>query len=1047
MVASHVEQALSYLDQAQSSQAQGSTDLDVVDAAVDLCRQVADSVPHDDIDRPVYLHNLSLALRLRFERAGTTEDLEHAIATSRRALETASGGDPNLSAYRHNLGMSLWLRFGRSQRREDLAEAIGIARRGMAGGEPGRTLCLTVLGLALYSRYKLSGSKPDLDEAISLIRSAVSQPALLSNLSTALLTRFESSGDPADLDEAIAAGLTAADAFPHGHPEWVRAVSGLCTSFRVRFEHARNRSDLDRSIGYGRAAVEARPSASTLGDLAVALHVLYESTGSPADLQSALDTAQAAVEVATQDDPARAEHLYTLGSALMSRYALLNEPADLDEAIGLIRSAAGAARNDRARMLAHLMGALRVRFERTGALADLDEAIATGWEAVATTKANHEHLSNLAQALLRRHGRTGTQADLDQALTLAREAHAVVPLTERTHVSNVVGQVLLARYEHSGSTTDLDGAISAFRGAASPALGPALLERYRLRGIRADLTEALAIAEDSADPHNAQSLADLAQVLRETSDLDEVISFSRAAVQATDPHDTELALRLSDLGYLLLEADEQDEAFTRFVESASVPLALPSIVVDSCWAAGSLIADSSPGRAANLMETAVRMAALSPSQPDDLVVEAASLALAAGSPSRALSLLELGHGARLSQTLGTRGDVVDLRAEYPDFARQFIDLRDQLSLPADPLSAGHADRASLAATFDATLAAIRALPGFETFLLPVEVDLSAALDGPIAVLNVSRYRSDAILVTTSGISSVPLPHLTPRAVAARVAEFHAAVESSNQEHLHAILEWLWDVAAAPVVAALGFVDTPRAGWPRMWWVAHGPLSLLPLHAAGYHYSHGESVLDRVISSYTPTIQALGHARDYSLPVPVSDALVVANLPHAVAEADAVRQHVPNSTLLTNAEGTPAAHWPTRGNVLSHIDNCAIAHFACQGTGTSLVLDDAPLRIASLVPVQLTRARLAYLSACRTPAISADPIHLPTAFQLAGYPHVIGTLWEVKDSGVTSFVAADFYSAMTTTSDSALALHQAIRGVRTDIPHLPSMWAAYQHHGA
>ncbi|MCE7011480.1 CHAT domain-containing tetratricopeptide repeat protein [Kibdelosporangium philippinense] len=1039
MVASHVEQALSYLDQAQ-----GSTDLDVVDAAVDMCRQVADSVPHDDVDRPVYLHNLSLALRLRFERAGTTDDLEHAIAMSRTVLETATGGDPNISAYRHNLGMSLWLRFGRSNRREDLAEAIGIARRGMAGGEPGRTLCLTVLGLALYSRYKVSGSKPDLDEAISLIRSAVSQPALLSTLSTALLARFESSADPADLDEAIAAGLTATDAYPHGHPEWVQAVSGLCTSFRVRFEHARNRSDLDRSIGYGRAAVDARPSASTLGDLAVALQTLYNATGLPADLQAALDTAQAAVEVATQDDPARAEHLYTLGSALMSRYELVNVPTDLDEAIGLIRSAAGAARNDRARMLAHLMGALQIRFERTGALADLDEAIATGWEAVATTKANHQHLSNLAQALLRRYGRTGTQPDLDQALTLAGEAHAVVPLTERANVSNVVGQVLLARYERSGSTADLDGAISAFRGAASPSLGPALLERYRLRGIRADLTEALAIAEDNADPHNAQSLVDLAQVLRETSDLDEVISFSRAAVQATVDDDIELALRLSDLGYLLLEADEQDEAFTRFVESASVPLALPSIVVDSCWAAGSLIADSSPGRAANLMETAVRVAALSPTQPDDLTVEAAALALAAGSPSRALSILELGHGGRLSQTLGTRGDVVDLRAEYPDFARQFIDLRDQLSLPTDPSSAVH--RASLAASFDATLDAIRALPGFEAFLLPVEVDLSAALDGPIAVLNVSRYRSDAILVTTAGITSIPLPHLTPRAVAARVAEFHAAVESSNQEHLHAILEWLWDVAAAPVVEALGFVDTPRAGWPRMWWVAHGPLNLLPLHAAGYHYSHGRSVLDRVISSYTPTIQALGHARDYSLPVPVSGALVVANLPHAMPEADAVRQHVPNSTLLINTEGSPPAHWPTRGNVLSHIDNCAIVHFACQGTGTSLLLDDAPLRIASLVPVQLTRARLAYLSACRTPAISADPIHLPTAFQLAGYPHVVGTLWEVTDS-VTSFIAADFYSDMATTSDSALALHQAIRGIRTDIPHLPSMWAGYLHHGA
>src|ERR1043165_6472808 len=122
---------MSYLDQAQ-----GSTDVGVVDAAVDLCRQVADSVPHDHVDRAVHLHNLGLALRLRFERSGVPEDLEHAIATSRQALRTAAGGDPNISSYRHNLGMSLWWRYRHTTRIEDLAEAIGVARRGLAGCEP-----------------------------------------------------------------------------------------------------------------------------------------------------------------------------------------------------------------------------------------------------------------------------------------------------------------------------------------------------------------------------------------------------------------------------------------------------------------------------------------------------------------------------------------------------------------------------------------------------------------------------------------------------------------------------------------------------------------------------------------------------------------------------------------------------------------------------------------------------------------------------------------------------------------------------------------------
>ncbi|MET0235233.1 MAG: CHAT domain-containing protein [Kibdelosporangium sp.] len=1035
MVGSDVEQALSYLDQAQ-----GSTDLGVIETAVDLCRAVAESVGPDHLDRPVHLHNLSLALRLRFERAGTPDDLESAIATSRHVLDVAPGGDPNLSSYRHNLGMSLWLRYRRARRPKDLAEAIGIARRGTAGGEPGRTLCLTVLGLALFSRFQLSGSKPDLDEAITLIRAAVSQPALLAHLSSALLTRFESTGDVADVDEAIAAGLTGADAFPVGHPDWVLAVSSLCTSFRVRYTHAGNQSDLDRAIGYGQAAVEALPNAMALGNLAAALRVQFEESDSLEDLDAALVFAHAAVETAAPDDPDRARYLDNLGAVLISRYRLLGDPGDLDHAIVTTRAAVSSTRTKRP--LAQLETALLIRFERTGALADLDEAIAIGWEAVATSVANHSHLSTLAQALLRRHARTRAEADLDQALTLAREAHAGAPLTDRPAVSDVVGHVLLTRYSRTGSAADLDAAISAFRGAASPFLVSALHERFRLRGNPADLAEAIELGEEAVRAGRVAAMSDLALIL---PDSDEAIAFGRAAVHATPPNDPALAKRLTVLGHILQDAGDLNEAFTRFVEAASVPLADPSTVVDACWSAGSLIAASSPGRAANLLETAVRAAAESPAQHIELVREAASLALAAGSPNRALSLLELGRGVQLSQALGSRGDVVDLRAEHPELARQFMDLRDQLSLPDDPLSPGNHARDVLFDALGQTMAAIRALPGFSTFLLPVEVDVAVAGEGPLAVINVTRWRSDAILVTPHGISSVALPRLTPRALSARIQAFYTAVESSNQDALHGVLEWLWDTAASPILSALGFTDTPRGDWPRMWWVTSGPLSLLPLHAAGYHYAQGSSVMDRVISSYTPTIRALEHARGRALPTAVSNALVVATSPDAAAEADAVHSRVPGSIVLS--PGTPLPHRPTRGNVLSQLDNHPIVHFTCPGDGLGrLHLADAPLRIASLVPIQLTQARLAYLSACDTPSLTDEPTHLPTAVQLAGYPHVIGTLWAVTDS-VTSFIAADFYSGLTSTTEAARALHQAIRGIRTDVPHLPAMWAGYLYTGA
>ena len=74
--------------------------------------------------------------------------------------------------------------------------------------------------------------------------------------------------------------------------------------------------------------------------------------------------------------------------------------------------------------------------------------------------------------------------------------------------------------------------------------------------------------------------------------------------------------------------------------------------------------------------------------------------------------------------------------------------------------------------------------------------------------------------------------------------------------LSQVLEWLWDTVAEPVLAALGFDDAPEEGqpWPRLWWCPTGLLTLFPLHAAGYHGTadgHARSVLDRVVSSYTP----------------------------------------------------------------------------------------------------------------------------------------------------------------------------------------------------
>ena len=368
--------------------------------------------------------------------------------------------------------------------------------------------------------------------------------------------------------------------------------------------------------------------------------------------------------------------------------------------------------------------------------------------------------------------------------------------------------------------------------------------------------------------------------------------------------------------------------------------------------------------------------------------------------------------------------------------------------------------------------------------------------------NVSVYGSDALLLTADGITSLRLHGITQYTLIEQINVFRRALETSTdpgasapertaaQKQLLKVLGWLWDNAAEPVLDALGYRQSPPpdATWPRVWWIPGGLLGMLPFHAAGHHTEslapgqERRSVMDRVVSSYTPTIRALRYARQHArraastggptliVAMPVTPGLPGGGaLPYVPAEVARVRVLLPDPVMLAEP-GIPmngSSGIPTRANVLTQLPECSIVHFACHGASDpvdpsrSLLLlhdnDSAPLTVASLAPVNLDQAQLAYLSACSTastPAIELtdEAIHLTTAFQLAGFPHVIGTLWEINDELAVD-VAGAFYSALRAGphildfSRAAWSLHQAVRALRDKYPSAPSLWAAYLHTGS
>jgi hypothetical protein len=323
---------------------------------------------------------------------------------------------------------------------------------------------------------------------------------------------------------------------------------------------------------------------------------------------------------------------------------------------------------------------------------------------------------------------------------------------------------------------------------------------------------------------------------------------------------------------------------------------------------------------------------------------------------------------------------------------------------------------------------------------------------------------------------VPLPGLTLAELSNRTRRFNEALRDATdatagllgrmtaEDTVRETLSWLWDTLAGPVLAAIGVTAAPADDqpWPRIWWSPTGPLTFLPLHAAGHHAGGGPAVLDRVVSSYTPTARALAHARRPAHAASPGPRLLVA-MPRTPGHAD-LNATLAEGIRIADARGSlrpligPLA---TRDNVLDALPRCGWAHFACHAhsdparpSTSHLVLHDQPLMVTDIGRLRLPRAELAYLSACSTArtaaALTGEAIHLGSAFQLAGFRHVIATGWEVGDDAAAG-IADSFYRHLLRFEPRAsaavpLALHAAIREARRAHPLLPTRWAAHLHLG-
>lgn len=1058
-----------------------NTDFDTV--LLDKFDTILQKLSDDEANRRRLCAYYAMLVFRRFQQQGQTQDLDEAITKARWSLQgTTSDKDEEEVERLNNLRLLLECQYDRTQKLEHLDDAILSARQ------------LVNLPLEDYPGLSLN---------------------CLNSLGNMLKWRFEYVGNMDDIQESIRLAEKVVDMIPKDDPEVAVCLSNLGTRLMSRYKCKGQREDLATAIKVIREAVEATPKSdpslgSCLDNLAIVLSLRYESTGNMEDLDSAIKEGQRAVGATPSDDAiGLARHLSNLGSMLDLRYGHTGNIEDLEAAIQVISQAINTSSKDDPNLRAYqnnLANALGRRYERTGSIEDLEKATQLGWQAVEATPKGHvdltTYLTNLGNLLGWRYERTGKIDSLEEAIYVGRQAVEATPADhpDLAACASNLGIKLSQRYGRLGDVQDLEDAIRVTKQAvnATPRNSPDLAgrlnsfaiqlgQRHKYTGSKEDLDEAIKVALQAVNavPENhfdlatylntwANSLQSRYEYTQKTEDLEEAIRVGRQAIDATPKGHPDLSKRLINLGrrlnFLQTNASETLERFRQAwncleapplvrIQAATMLLQLLETQMDYDGAYKlSIDAINLLPRLHNRffsLEDQQYVMSLS----SGLATHACSLALQTEkSPAEAVELLERGRGVILGLLMHDQSDIAKLKAAHPSLHAQYEDLHMVVNKRANSTSDQELQRAELKRRYDAgneideLIIKIRNQPEFEDFLLgPSGGELrEAASVGPIVVINVSNLRCDAILVERHQTRSLPLPQLNSKEIKEKTLQV-------DIETLQA-LRWLWNVAAGPILNALGFTHTPcNDTWPHVWWISTGPLSKFPIHAAGRHAKgSSESVLDRVMSTYSSSIKAIihgrrHHAREITSSTSIQALLVAMEhspgnssvLPFATKEVAMLHDWCKSMAF------NPIEPGRNKRDIISHLPHCAIFHFAGHGHTDNddplksyLLLGDEkndPLTVAALLETNLREHPpfLAYLSACGTGRIRDErffdeSIHLISACQLAGFRHVIGTLWEVIDElcvDMARMTYEEIRDGNMTDNSICLGLHNATRKLR------------------
>ena len=1012
-------------------------------------------------------------------------DIEDLVQAARDAVDATTENRSERAKRFTKLALHLHSRYISTGNFDDLEEAVRICQQGlddMTQNDPDRFRRLIHLSIFLTDRFKQTETLTDLESAISVTREAVgstpsgfpNQAIILNKLAFLLGIRYTKTSSMIDIDEAIRIEQQNIERAPSKHSQHLLGwMNNLSAFLSARYQRAGAIADLDEAIQICRSLVDSHPADSlmrtkALSDLGSLFSERYLGLGEIVDLDEAIDFAKLALASIPSDHPERSATLTNLANFLGDRCLRKGVEADLEEAIQLGEEALKLSLDSERRAIALSNHAIQLsrRYDRKGTITDLDKAFQLGFEAIeiSTDGQRAKCLHNLVIIHKNRYHITLALEYLAKAIDLQQQAIQVIPRDQPDFVVYLHSFCALqtTKFTRTGLLSDLEEAYQTSRQVVDSCpkyhpkraeflnhLGILLGKLFSMKRTASDLEEAVQVGQESVDataednPQRAARLVSLGDNLRETFmrnramvDIERAIACHQAALH----HLPSFTIARINAGKGLLRCCAAISDWQQAFEAAHFAMQLVPLLTSA------------------LVENRDKQDMLS--NVTGLASDAAAMALNAGKGApTVLCLLEQGRDLLAPLSVETQTDVLELQERNPELAERFMRLRDELkaqltSATGEPYLQAQASRPFTAGEeLNELIGNICKQPGGEGFLhAPTETNLrKAAMHGPIVMINVSEYRCDALLVEQHQMRSLALPFLNDQDLRSKI--------KSQDLGTRKILEWLWDSVACPVLNALGFNRSPLTNkdLPHIWWIPTGIISIMPLHAAGRHH-HGstETVVDRAISSYSTSIRAMIRGRQQR-----SGGKIVPF--HSKKAVLVGMEHTPEYSRLFNAPREismlhglcksmgldPTEPRRRKQDVLLHLSQCKIFHFAGHGSTdehdpskSSLLLEDwqtDPLTLASVQDINLWEQRpfLAYLSACGTGQVRHERfidenLHLISGYQMAGFCHVIGTLWEVSDEHSVDMARMTYEGIQrgALTDDSVCrGLHEAMKLMR------------------